>query len=80
MMRSFFCAVSRQLGAAPRAAYEAAHAQGDLVEGDAHLVDCTAVAAGMHLAILVVLRRDKRAPYGTPPSSLATETLGQKLR
>ena len=73
--RGFFGAVSRQLGDAPRAAYEAAHAQGDLAEGDVHLVDCTAAAAGMHLVILVVLRRDKKAPYGTPLSSVAKRPL-----
>lgn len=76
--KGFFGTISRQLGDAPRAAYEAAHAQGDLAEGDAHLVDCTAAAAGTHLAILVVLRRDKRAPYGTPPS-LSAEALGAAL-
>ena len=64
--------------AQPRLAYEAAHAQGDLAEGDAHLVDCTAAGPGMLLAILVVLKRDKKAPYGTPPA-LAPDALGAAL-
>ena len=51
-----------------QAAYEAAHAQSDLSMGDAHLVDCGGAAPGLHVALLVVLSRDRKAPPGTPPA------------
>ena len=75
--RGFFRSVSAATGA-PQAAYEAAHENGDLSLGDAHLVDCSATSAGLHVALLAVLDRDKRAPYGTPPT-LSTAALDTAL-
>ena len=66
--RGFFRSISA-VSDAPQAVYEAAHAQADLELGDAHLVDCSSAATpGLHVCLLVVLHRDKRAAYGTPPS------------
>ena len=77
--RGFFSSISA-VSDAPQAAYEAAHAQGDLELGDAHLVDCSSAATpGLHVCLLVVLHRDKRVAYGTPPS-LDTVALDTALR
>jgi hypothetical protein len=77
--RGFFRSISA-VSDAPQAAYEAAHAQGDLELGDAHLVDCSSAATpGLHVCLLVVLHRDKRVAYGTPPS-LDTVALDTALR
>ena len=75
--RGFFRAVSA-VTSAPQAAYESAHANSDLALGDAHLVDRSASVQGLHVALLVVLQRDKRAPYGTPPT-LCTSSLDMAL-
>ena len=60
----------------------AAATHSDLSLGDAHLVECTsssggggaAASASLYVALLVVLKRDKRAAYGTPPE-LCTASL-----
>ena len=69
--RGFFRSVS-SMSTAPQAAYEAASAQADLALGDAHWVELPEPAnAGRVVCVLVVLRRDKRAPPGTPPELCA---------
>jgi len=65
--KGFFRSVSA-LSGKPQAAYEAAHENGDLSLGDAHLVEC---GSGLAVCLLVVLKRDKRAPHGTPPDLCA---------
>ena len=66
--RGFFRSVSAA-SSEPQAAYEAAAENSDLSLGDAHLVECSANGgeAGLYVALLVVLKRDKRAAPGTPP-------------
>ena len=70
--RGFFRSVSAYSDA-PQAAYEAAHANGDLALGDAHLVPCPSGPSGpsgappVYVCVLVVLARSSRAAYGTAP-------------
>ena len=77
--RGFFRSVSAASGA-PQEAYEAAHAHSDLALGDAHLVRCPDGSGGQSVGVclLVVFKRDKRAPYGTPPE-LCTSALDAAL-
>lgn len=76
--RGFFSTVSAVSGK-PQAVYEAAHAQGDLKLGDAHLVDCTSERPGLWVCMIVVLCRERKAAPGTPPS-LSTDALDTALR
>lgn len=75
--RGFFGVVNA-VSPVPQAVYEASHEHGDLVLGDAHLVDCNASRPGLWVCLMAVLKRDKKAAYGTPPT-LCTSSLDQAL-
>jgi superfamily II DNA or RNA helicase len=80
--RGFFRSVSAA-SSAPQRQYEAACENADLAVGDTHLVRCN---TQLSVAILVVFKRDKRAPYGTPPTlclaslDAALAKLGAEMR
>ena len=83
--RGFFRSVSA-VSDKPQAAYESAHENKDLSLGDAHLIQCddapatstSSPSSTLSVCLLVVLKRDKRAQYGTPPE-LDTSALDTAL-